>query len=309
MTEARGTLPNVGIIGIGQMGSNMAERLVKTGHRVSAYDPRPETVPRLASIGAAPAGSASEVAREADIVLLMVLDSAQAEEAIWGRDGFAAGAAPASVLCVGSSLPASYLADLAGRAAGRFRLVDSPVSGGIEGARAGTLTFMVAGAEDAVTAAQPVYNALGRRVHRLGTAPGLAATMKAINQAMFLSSLASAAEMVVTGAKAGLSPEAIIEVVSHSSGDSWALRNRVPLSWRNGYVSGGSLTVMDKDIRTALALAEDLGVDARVVRAAGLAVQEAYDRHSGNGDDPMIVETIEARAGASLCRGEAAGEA
>jgi 3-hydroxyisobutyrate dehydrogenase-like beta-hydroxyacid dehydrogenase len=117
---------------------------------------------------------------------------------------------------------------------------------------------------------------------------------------MYFSAMASAAEMVITAAKAGLDPDTVIEVIGRSSGDSWALRNRVPLSWRNDYKSGGSLAVAAKDMTAGLEIAEQLGVDARVTKAAAGIIREAMERQNGEGDDPLLIEYIEARSGVRL---------
>lgn len=291
---------NVGIIGVGQMGWHMASRLVQAGHNVTAYDPRGDVAGRLAGIGVRAASSSAEVARATEVAILMVLNAEQAESAIWGDDGFAVGANSKSTLAIMSSLAPAFLADAGKRAEGRFRVVDAPVSGGVEGACAGALTIMCAGSDDAVESVLPVFDVLGKKTVRLGRQPGLGATMKAVNQAMYITALVSAAEMLITAAKAGLDPDAVIEVIGHSSGDSWALRNRVPLAWRNKYMSGGALKILAKDIDAGLQLAGQLGVDTRVTRAAAQVVHEAMQRHAGLGDDPLIVETIEARSGLSL---------
>lgn len=293
---------NVGIIGVGQMGWHMANRLVQAGHKVTAYDPRVDVAGRLADIGVLAAISSAEVARATEVTILMVLNAEQAESAIWADDGFAIGANFRSTLAIMSSLAPAFLADVGRRAEGRFRIVDSPVSGGVEGACAGALTIMCAGSDDAVQSVLPIFDILGKKTVRLGRQVGLGATMKAVNQAMYITSLISAAEMLITAAKAGLEPDAVIEVISHSSGDSWALRNRLPLSWQNNYVSGGALNILAKDIDAGLELAGQLGVDTPVTRAAAQVVHEAMQRHSGLGDDPLVVETIEARSGLSLGR-------
>lgn len=292
----------VGIIGVGNMGWQMAARLAEAGHEVAAYDAREQVASALRQVGAAAATSPAAVAKASEATVLMVLNSAQAEEAIWGENGYADSAKPASVLILMSSLPPAYVASTAERAAGRFQIIDSPVRGGVEGASAGTLTIMAAGSQTALEAVRPIHEALGKTIIWLGSRPGLGATMKAVNQAMYFSAMASAAEMLITATKAGLDPETVIEVISRSSGDSWALRNRVPLSWRNDYTSGGSLAVAAKDMAAGLELAEQLGVDARVTRAAADIVQEAIERRGGEGDDPLIVEAIEARSGLSLCK-------
>ena len=290
----------VGIIGVGNMGWQMTQRLVKAGHRVSAYDPREQVAHALPQLGATAAPSAAAVAKDSKATILMVLNAAQADEAIWGENGYAESAEPDSVLILMSSLPPAFVAGTAERAADRFHVVDSPVSGGVEGAAAGTLTIMAAGSDAALQTVRPVHEALGEAIIHVGSRPGLGATMKAVNQAMYFTAMASAAEMVVTAAKAGLDPDTVIDVVGRSSGDSWALRNRVPLSWRNEYTSGGSLAVAAKDMAAGQELAEQLGVDARVTKSAAEIIREALDRHRGEGDDPLIVEAVEARSGLSL---------
>ncbi|MDR2930325.1 MAG: NAD(P)-dependent oxidoreductase [Propionibacteriaceae bacterium] len=290
----------IGVIGVGRMGWPMAARVVEAGMEVVGTDARAEVVAKLPQIGVRTAESPKQVSEQASTTILMVMNAAQADEAIWGPDGFAEGATPDSVLVTMASLPATYVQQLAVKAAGLFSVVDCPVSGGVEGAEAGTLTLMVAGDPATVDRIEPVLAAVGSRVFRIGKTPGLGCVMKSINQAMFLSSLVTCAEMVLTGVKAGLDPDVVVEVVSKSSGDSWALRNRLPLVWRNDYVSGGALDLMVKDIGGALTLADELGVDSTVTKAAARIVQEGYDAHHGLGDDPLIIQTMEERNGVLL---------
>lgn len=288
---------DIGIIGVGNMGIHMARRLVAAGHAVYGFDPRPDIDERLAQVGGLALPSAAQVAATARVTILMVLDDQQAETTVWGKDGVAAGADEDSVLLVMSSLTPSWVAGVHAADSRRFQLVDAPVSGGVEGASKGSLTIMVAGDGQAVDTVQPVLDALGTNIIRVGDRPGLGATMKAINQAMYFSAFASAAEMVVTGVRAGLDPDTIIDVVSASSGGSWALRHRVPLAWRNGYQSGGSLAIAAKDLGTALRLVDELGTNADVTRAVAALVAGAMREHDGAGDDPLIVDAVERMSG------------
>lgn len=290
----------VGVVGVGRMGWHMARRLGAAGHDVVGFDPRDEVMRSLPSIGVVAVASPAEVACRSDVAILMVMNTEQADEAVWGTAGYASAAGEQSILTIMSSLPPATVTALAERAAGRFRILDSPVSGGVEGAADGTLTIMVAGGDAAIDAVLPIYDVLGDRTYRVGGAPGLGATLKAINQSMYLSSLVSAAEMLVTAVKAGLDADTVVEVIAQSSGDSWALRHRLPLSWRNDYLSGGALALADKDIGIAAGIADALGIDAPVTRAAAAMVRAAFDRHAGEGDDPFVVETVEARAGIRL---------
>ncbi|PFG45085.1 3-hydroxyisobutyrate dehydrogenase [Georgenia soli] len=290
---------DIGVIGMGNMGQHMARRLVEAGHRVLGFDPRPDIRDRLREIGAAPAESAADLTTRSQIVIVMVVNDAQAERAIWGPEGVAEGAHRDLVLVSMSSLSPSFVREVAERASGEFHVVDAPVSGGVEGAANGTLTIMVAGSDEAVAVVMPAFEAMGSPVVVGGTA-GLGATMKVINQAMYFTALASAAEMVVAGAKAGLDPDTIVNVVSTSSGASWALQHRVPLAWRANYVSGGSLAIAHKDLGAAVKLADELGIAARVSTAAASLVADAMDVHEGAGDDPLIVEMVERLSAAPI---------
>ncbi|PFG45121.1 3-hydroxyisobutyrate dehydrogenase [Georgenia soli] len=294
------TAPRVGIVGVGRMGWHIAARIAAAGFHVTAFDPRPEVMQEIGSIGLKPAASSRAVAEASDVTILMVLDGQQALDATFGTDGFADGAHSDSILLCMASLRPSDVRALDERADGRFIVLDAPVSGGVEGAKAGSLTVMASGDPEALDAVAPVLKHMSSAIYRLGERPGLGAVMKSINQSMFLASLVSSAEMLIAGVKAGLDPDQVIEVVSRSSGDSWALRNRLPLAWRTNYVSGGALGLMLKDLASGIDLADEAGVDAVSTRAAATVVREAYERHAGRGDDPLIVETLEARSGVML---------
>lgn len=288
--------PRVALVGVGQMGWQLARRLAEAGFVVTAFDPRAEVRQRLPEIGVLPAATAREASAASDVTLLMVLNTDQADSAIWGEDGIAQGLSANSLLIVMSSLPPSYLIALASRAGDDFAVLDAPVSGGVEGATAGTLTIMASGDSRAFALAGTILDAVGEVVN-VGATPGLGATMKTVNQAMYFAAFASASEMVVAAVKAGLDADQVIDVIGRSSGSSWALLNRVPLAWRNDYHSGGALAIAAKDLRAALDLTKDLAIDVPVTAAAAALVQLAMDRNDGLGDDPLIVETVEAHAG------------
>ncbi|QWA13007.1 NAD(P)-dependent oxidoreductase [Sodalis ligni] len=284
---------NIGMIGLGQMGWNLAKNLSVAGYSVAGFDPRPDSRQRMAQINVQAADSPASLAAGTDAAVLMVLNSEQAESAVWGENGFAAGAAIDKTLIIMSSLSPVFVRALAARAEGRFRVLDAPVSGGVEGARAATLTIMASGPADLQQAMMPVLRAMGKNVINVGHEAGLGATMKTINQAMLFAALASASEMVVAGVKAGLDPDTIIKVISISSGGSWALEHRVPLAWQTDYVSGATLAIAAKDMRSATELADSLGTSATIAREVRRLVDIGMARHQGEGDDPLMVEIIE----------------
>jgi 3-hydroxyisobutyrate dehydrogenase-like beta-hydroxyacid dehydrogenase len=137
---------------------------------------------------------------------------------------------------------------------------------------------------------------MGKNIFRVGLQPGQGQTLKALNQAMYFTGLAVAAESLVAGSKAGIDPDVFVEVVSQSSGDNWALRNRAPLAWRNDYRSGGSIAVANKDLNTALAISRELGVPALVMTATAQLFDIAEKTGHENADDPEVVRAIETLA-------------
>ncbi len=284
---------NIGMIGLGQMGWNMAKNLSAAGYSVLGFDPRPDSRERMAQIEVKAAASPAELAAAADAAVLMVLNTDQAETAVWGENGFAAGADKNTTLIIMSSLSPVYVRELAARAAGKFQVLDAPVSGGVEGARAASLTIMASGPLALQQTLLPVLQAMGKNVINVGADVGLGATMKTINQAMLFAALASASEMVVAGVKAGLDPDTIIKVIGISSGSSWALVHRVPLAWQTDYASGATLAIAAKDMRSAMALANDLGTSATIASEVLRLVDIGMARHQGQGDDPLMVEIIE----------------
>lgn len=292
---------DVGVIGAGQMGRPMAVNLARAGHVVTAYDPRPEALQTLAPAGVRPAATPRAVAEACDVAVVMVLDAAQAEAALFGDEGLATGPVEGSTAILTSSLPPAFVVDAARRAADvGLAVVDAPVSGGVEGATAGTLTIMAAGPREVVAACAPVLSVLGGKVVHVGQEPGLGATLKALNQAMYFTGIAVAAEAVVAGARAGLDPDVVVDVISGGSGDSWALRNRVPLAWRQDYVSGGSLAIALKDLRTAAGIGQAQGTPMPITQATTTLVQTAMALCDPRGDDPLIVQAVERLAGIRL---------
>jgi 3-hydroxyisobutyrate dehydrogenase-like beta-hydroxyacid dehydrogenase len=284
----------IGFVGLGQMGRPMSGNLVSAGYGVAVFDPVRAAVDELTGWGATPTSSPREVAERSEVTVLMVRDAAQAEAAVRGEEGFLAGADQGDVLVVMSSLPPALVRDFGEELVARgVGVLDAPVSGGVEGARAGALTVMAAGHADVLDRCRPVLEALGGRVYNVGEAAGLGQTVKVLNQALYFTALAASAEAVVMGVKAGLDPEVLVEVIGESSGGNWALENRVPLAWRNEYMSGGALSIALKDLGSATELADELRVPALVTSATANLFKVAEGLLGAEGDDPLVVKAVE----------------
>ena len=284
----------IGFIGLGQMGKPMSGNLVSNGFQVTVFDPLHSAVEESVNRGAKGGASARDVAQRSQLTVLMVRDAAQAEAAVRSEDGFLAGAAEGDTLIVMSTLPPAVVRDFGETLSARgVRVLDAPVSGGVEGARAGLLTIMAAGHADVLDRCRPVLEVLGDRIYHVGDVAGLGQTVKVLNQALYFTGFAVSAEAIVIGTKAGIDPDVLVDVIGESSGGNWALKNRVPLAWRNEYKSGGALSIALKDLRAATQLADDVEVPALVTSSTAHLFKLAESLLGAEGDDPLVVKAVE----------------
>jgi len=290
----------LGFIGLGAMGLPMATRLVERNHAVTVLDLNASTTAPLAARGATVARTPVDVAQNAEIVFtcLPTLDSVRA--VALGADGVIHGKAKiyVNLSTIGSGLSREIATALAARG---IATLDAPITGGAPKARDGTLTVMVAGERAAFDQVETVFGAFANNVVYLGAQPGIAQTMKLINNIMSAANLAIAAEAMVMGAKAGLDPEAMLKVLNTGSGQNSATLTKMPdhvLTRRFDY--GGALYIIQKDLEAWRQEAEALAVPSWV----GSAVRQLYlhTLAAGSPKDDMttVVRLIEGWAGAEL---------
>jgi 3-hydroxyisobutyrate dehydrogenase len=255
MGERAGLPPAVGFVGLGRMGTPMVQRLAAAGVAVRGYDTasRPELAGVVTLVE-----EAALVADGVPVVVLMLPDSAAVEAVALGA-GLLDALAPGTVLVdMGSSEPLRTRA-LAEHVAERGAvLVDAPVSGGVSGATAGTMTIMVGGPEDVVVPLGPFFAVLGRMRHVGPVGAGHA--LKALNNLMSAAHLLASSEALLAGQRFGLDPAVMLDAVNGSSGRSGSTENKWPNFVLPGtFDSGFALGLMLKDIRIALGLAEATG--------------------------------------------------
>jgi 3-hydroxyisobutyrate dehydrogenase len=248
----------IAFIGLGNMGFPMVSRLAAAGHGVHGYDVAPEARARLDTVGARSHPTASSAATAADVIILMLPNSAIVNAVV--DDLASSGAVEAGnvVVDMSSSEPLSTRALAERLGAIDVALVDAPVSGGVTGAVNGTLTVMVGGEDRAVEGVLPVVSVLGRAV-RCG-AVGSGHAIKALNNLLSATHLWATSEAMETGAAFGLDPEVMLSVLNTSSGRSGSTENKWPNFVLPGtYDSGFGLALMLKDMRIALGLADSTG--------------------------------------------------
>ncbi|MET0280015.1 MAG: NAD(P)-dependent oxidoreductase [Steroidobacteraceae bacterium] len=250
-------MERIAFIGAGRMGSPMAARLLAAGHAVSVFDTSQAAMAALQTQGARPAASAVDAARGAHIVMAS-LPSPAVVRAVAADIATVAGVA--LFIDLSTSGPAAVQAAAAALGAAGIAMVDAPVSGGVKGAAAGTLTLMVAGPPAAVARARALLALLGR-VIVVGEKPGLGQTLKLANNLMSAASLAIASEAMAMGVKAGLDPAVMLEVINASSGRNSATQDKIPKHVLNRRFDFGFANALSfKDVRLCLEEAEALGV-------------------------------------------------
>jgi 3-hydroxyisobutyrate dehydrogenase len=249
------TVPTVGFVGLGNMGSVLAANLVQTGHTVVAHDVvGPERVPD----GATFVSDVGELARAVDVIVLSLPDGPASEavvgEILTGGDRRVHAVVDTSTIGVQTARRLGELLATEG-----VMYVDAPVSGGVAGARARTLGVMYAGSDDACAAVEPVLLGLSDRRHRVGNRPGLAQAMKLANNFLSATTLAATSEAVAFGMAEGLEMATMLEVLNGASGRSAATADKFPNHVLTGrYASGFTNSLMTKDVQLYLS-----AVDAR----------------------------------------------
>jgi 3-hydroxyisobutyrate dehydrogenase-like beta-hydroxyacid dehydrogenase len=287
----------IGFVGLGHMGFPMARRLIEANHRVVAFDTRAEALDRVVAIGAQAAASPKEVADHAETVMASLPSPQAALDAATGADGVIEGGRVkryVDLSTVGSQTAVQIHGLLAGR---NIAAVDSPVSGGVSGAEAGTLAIMVSGPRTEFDFLKQTFETIGRPLY-IGETPGSAQTMKLANNILAATVLVATSEVVVMGVKAGLDPAVMIDALNAGSGATSASRDKfpraiLPRTFDYGFATG----LMVKDVRLYLDEAKALGVPVEVAEAVGRQWETAMRDEGADSDFTSAIKPIERAAG------------
>jgi len=279
------------------MGGPMAGRLLAAGHRLTVFDPSEAATAPLARQGARVAGSAAEAAHAAPLVFASLPSPATVRalaNEIAGVRGIQ------TFVDLSTSGPATSQAVAAALAPAGIAAVDAPVSGGIKGAAAGTLTLMVSGPAAAVAQVQPLLAVFGRVVV-VGEKPGLGQTLKLANNLMSAASLAIASEAMAMGVKAGIDPAVMLEVINASSGRNSATQDKIPKHVLNRRFDFGFANALSlKDVRLCLDEAEALGVPMVVGAAVRQMLSITQQQFGLEADCTEMVKVVEGWAGCRI---------
>jgi len=277
----------IAFIGLGNMGNPMCRNLLKHGHKLRIYDVVPELVKKLEKEGCEVATSAADCARGVEMIITMLPSSPHVRSVYLSEYGILKGAAPGTPLIDSSTIDPLTAREVAMDAKAKgCPMVDAPVSGGVGGAEAGTLTFMVGGDAADFERAKAVLQAMGKNiVHCGGIGNGQVA--KICNNMMLAIEMIATSEGMTLASKLGMDPKVFASIVNTSSGRCWSsdtynpfpgVLENVPSS--RGYTGGFGADLMLKD----LTLVTDAAKQAKHPVMLGALAQQIYQKHSNDGN-------------------------
>lgn len=292
-------MTKIGFIGLGNMGFPMAQNLQKAGHDVRGFDAMPAALDAARSAGLPLAQSNADAAKNAEIVILMLPNGAivsQVAQEILGVMAAGSLLIDCSTIDVSS---AKNLHDIAEKA-GVLRL-DAPVSGGVGGASAGTLTFMVGGSEAAFAAGAPLFDIMGQKAVHCGDG-GAGQAAKICNNMLLGISMIGACEAFSLAEKLGLSQAALFDVVSTSSGSCWSVNTYCPVPGvgpqspaDNDYKPGFAAALMLKDLNLAQQAAEETHAATPLGQHAAGLYQEMVDAGQAGTDFSGMIRFLQTK--------------
>jgi 2-hydroxy-3-oxopropionate reductase len=293
--------PSIGLVGLGIMGRPMARNLLKAGYRLVVHDVVRGAVDELVAEGAVAGTSPREVAAATDVLITMLPDSPQVRDVYLGPDGAFEALRPGWLAIDMSSIAPSTARELAERAAtSGAEMLDAPVSGGDKGAIAGTLSIMVGGSTEAFARALPILQAMGRTIVHVGPA-GAGQVVKVCNQVTVAVVIEAVSEALLLGAKAGVDPAKIADVLQGGLAATKVLELRRENMLTGRFDPGFRIRLHRKDLKNAMELGAETqvalpaaAVVEQLMRAAAAAGRADYD-HSG------LLTVLEDLAGFRVC--------
>ncbi|HWF96760.1 MAG TPA: 3-hydroxyisobutyrate dehydrogenase [Xanthobacteraceae bacterium] len=279
-------MAQIGFIGLGNMGLPMAQNLIKAGHPVCGYDVNAAALDKFSAAGGISVRSLDVASMGVDLVITMLPAREQVREVYLAPGGVLASTKPGTLLIDCSTVDVETARAVAAAAnVNELEMLDAPVSGGVAGAEAGTLTFMVGGGDKAFARAKPVLEAMGKIIIQAGAA-GSGQAAKICNNMILGISMIAVCEAFVLAEKLGLEPHKLFEIASQASGQCWSLTSYcpvpgpVPTSPANrDYQPGFTAAMMLKDLK----LAQDAARLTRAVAPLGAGATAVYQRFVEDG--------------------------
>jgi 3-hydroxyisobutyrate dehydrogenase len=291
----------IAVIGLGSMGFGMASSLLRAGFIVTGCDVSADNVARFKAGGGKGAATPAEAVRDAEVVVSVVVNAAQTEEILFGKDCALEAMAPGAVFISAATMDPEIAKRLAARveASGRLYL-DAPISGGAQRAAQGELTILASGSAAAFAKARPALDAMAAKLYELGDAPGQGSAFKMINQLLAGVHIAAASEAISFAAKQGLDIRKVYEVITASAGNSWMFENRVPHVLEGDYTPRSAVDIFVKDLGIVQDMARNAKFPVPMSAAALQMFLMASAAGMGREDDIAVARIYSQVTGAPL---------
>ncbi len=282
---------NVGVIGLGAMGSGMARSLRRHGHAVRVFDVRAEAAQAFAAEGGVACTTLIDLAQQCQVIISVVVNAAQTEAVLFGESGCAAAMAPGSVWVMCSTVDPNWSMALEARLATLGILyIDAPISGGAAKAASGEMTMMTAGVPAAYAAVGPLLDDMAAKVYRLGDCAGAGSKVKIINQLLAGVHIAAAAEAMALGLREGVDAAALYEVITHSAGNSWMFENRMAHVLAGDYTPLSAVDIFVKDLGLVLDVARATKFPLPLSSTAHQMFMQASSAGFAREDDSAVIK-------------------
>jgi 3-hydroxyisobutyrate dehydrogenase-like beta-hydroxyacid dehydrogenase len=288
----------IGFVGLGAMGQHMVARLLDAGHELAVFDTRPEAIEPHAARGARGCESAAAVADVADVVLVSLPTPDVVRAVATGDRGLLGGKAMRTFVDLSTTGPLVAAEVAAKLAESGVAYLDAPVSGGVAGARAGTLTIMAAGDADVFDRTRPLLESIGKNVVHVGDEPGQGQLAKVLNNLLSATAIAITSEALALGVRGGLSARTLVDVFNSSSGRNTATADKFPVQvLPRAFAAGFRLELMNKDVQLCLAEAQRRGVPMVLGGSVGQLWSLAAATQADGADCTELVRMVEDWAG------------
>ncbi|MDM0057612.1 L-threonate dehydrogenase [Variovorax fucosicus] len=293
---------NIGVIGLGAMGSGMAKSLRRAGHTVHVCDARPGAAEAFAREGGVACASPAEVGRTCAVVVSVVVNAQQTETVLFGPDGAAAAMAAGSLFVMCSTVdPNMSIAFEARLEALGLHYLDAPISGGAAKAASGDMTMMTSGKPAAYACCEGLLEAMAAKVYRLGDTAGNGSKVKIINQLLAGVHIAAAAEAMALGLREGVNAAALYEVITNSAGNSWMFENRMAHVLKADYTPLSAVDIFVKDLGLVLDTARASKFPLPLASTAHQMFMQASTAGYAKEDDSAVIKIF---PGIELPKGE-----
>ena len=282
---------NIGVIGLGAMGSGMAKSLRRAGHTVHVCDARPGAAAAFAREGGVACTTPAEVGKACEVVVSVVVNAQQTEAVLFGPDGAAGAMAAGSLFVMCSTVDPNWSIALEARLATLGLLyLDAPISGGAAKAASGEMTMMTAGTAAAYARCEGLLEAMAAKVYRLGDRAGNGSKVKIINQLLAGVHIAAAAEAMALGLREGVDAAALYEVITNSAGNSWMFENRMAHVLKADYTPLSAVDIFVKDLGLVLDTARASKFPLPLASTAHQMFMQASTAGYAKEDDSAVIK-------------------